>query len=357
MTSTRRPIERKIIPATKDSSEPIPASVKRTRTKKKQRTEEPKKADSNSGQLLSKPRTRPRKGGVFAKAPEIPFDVLFEICEHLEPLDLLHLSRTTKDLRAILLQRSSSFIWKSARENVNLPPLPDDLTEPQYASLAFDNYCQCCFKSTKLVQWQFRLRYCRSCLYWNNDITTDPRDLPSWILQYVPRFILSTNIGRRRRCETFYHTPSINELEELLCNGRGNWFDRKDASFRRLTEHSDACEKWASDRAAEHANELQSLRIARADNVVKRLTALGWGKEIETMVDESVLRRHKLVWQIKPLTNRTWSTIEPAIIESMESLKAARNLDNYNERSYVCLPGSHDNTSGSEDVLPEAVLS
>ncbi|PBL00197.1 hypothetical protein ARMGADRAFT_1058334 [Armillaria gallica] len=355
MTSTRRLIERKTIPAAKDRAEPIPFPVKRTRTKKKLRTEEPKKADSNSGQLLSNPRTRPRKG-VFAKFAEIPLDVFFEIWKHLGPLELLHLNRTTKDLRAILLQRSSSFVWKSARENVNLPPLPDDLTEPQYASLAFDNYCQCCFKSTKLVQWQFRLRYCRSCLHWNNDITTDPRDLPSWILQYVPRFILSTNIGRRERRETFYHTPSVNELEELLCHGRGNWFDRKDASHRRLVGHSNACEKWASDRAAEHADKLQSLRIARADNVVERLTVLGWGKEIEAMVDESVLRRHKLVWQIKPLTDRIWSTIEPAMIELMESLKAARNLVNYNEPPSVRLPGSHD-TSGSEDVLPETVLS
>lgn len=115
--------------------------------------------------------------------------------------------------------------------------------------------------------------------------------------------------------------------------------------------------------------------ISLLNSVVERLTALGWGKEIEAMVDESVLRRHKLVWQIKPLTDRSmscfltcfeandvricflvWSTIEPAMIELMRSLKAARNLVNHNERSSVCLPDSHD-TSGSEDDLPEAVLS
>ncbi len=44
-----------------------------------------------------------------------------------------------------------------------------------------------------------------------------------------------TSAGRERR-ETFYHTPSVNELEELLCHGRGNWFDRKDGSHRRLVE-------------------------------------------------------------------------------------------------------------------------
>ncbi|KAK0184594.1 hypothetical protein F5146DRAFT_1006339 [Armillaria mellea] len=255
------------------------APVKHTSTQtKKQHTEEPKKANSNSDQLLSNPRTRPRRG-VFANITEIPLDVFFE--------------------------GSSTFVWKNARENVNLPPLPDDMSEPQYASLAFDNYCQCCFKSTK------------------------PPRIPA---TFLPGYC------SRKRCKTFYLTPSINELEELPCHGRGNWFDCKDASsHRRFVRHSDACKKWASDRAVEHADKLQSLRIARA--VIERLTALRWGKEIDAMIDGSVLRRHKLVWQIKRLPIEAglafrcvsrlmmfvsvflvWSTMEPAMIELMESL-------------------------------------
>ncbi|KAG7451970.1 uncharacterized protein BT62DRAFT_926167 [Guyanagaster necrorhizus] len=317
---------RKTIAADNDSPEPVPAPVKH-RTKK-QRTEKPKselRADSDSGNhKSSKPPTRRRKG-VLTKVAETPLDVLFEIFQHLEPLDLLRLSRTTKDLRTLLLQRQSSFIWKSARENVkDLPPLPDDMIEPRYASLVFDNHCQNCFAPTKLVQWQFRLRYCRICLYNSPDVTKDPYELPDEMLQLVPRFILNTNIGRRKRCETFYHTPSINALEECLCHGCDLWFDEIETSYWRLVEHSDACEKWASDRAAEHADKLNSLRVARGDNVVERLAALGWGEEIKEMDNETVLRRHKLVWQVKPLTDRIWSAIEPAMIELMESLKAKR---------------------------------
>jgi hypothetical protein len=60
-------------------------------------------------------------------------------------LDILHLSRTSHELRDLLMARSSASVWRNARRNiVGLPPLPFDLDEPQYANLAFDSYCHVC---------------------------------------------------------------------------------------------------------------------------------------------------------------------------------------------------------------------
>lgn len=40
------------------------------------------------------------------------------------------------------MRRSATSVWKDARANIEgLPDLPADLTEPQYASLAFDPFC------------------------------------------------------------------------------------------------------------------------------------------------------------------------------------------------------------------------
>ncbi len=69
--------------------------------------------------------------------------IQLQIFSHLEPRDLLHLCRTNKFLRSILLDRNSLGVWRSARQNLNgLPDLPEDLSEPRYASLLFDKYCQ-----------------------------------------------------------------------------------------------------------------------------------------------------------------------------------------------------------------------
>jgi hypothetical protein len=40
------------------------------------------------------------------------------------------------------MRRSAVSVWKDARANIEgFPGLPEDLTEPQYASLAFDPFC------------------------------------------------------------------------------------------------------------------------------------------------------------------------------------------------------------------------
>lgn len=106
--------------------------------------------------------TRVKKRGLLAAVAEFPLDVLFEVIiipwlflmfvvmtlflwqifKYMTPYDLLRLSRATKGLRQVLLQKSSRFIWEAARSNLEgLPDKPSDLSEPRYASLVFDSHC------------------------------------------------------------------------------------------------------------------------------------------------------------------------------------------------------------------------
>ena len=60
----------------------------------------------------------------------------------LRPLDLLNLARTSKDLRAFFMSKSTIQFWKAARKNVEgLPECPEDLSEPDYANFIFTAYC------------------------------------------------------------------------------------------------------------------------------------------------------------------------------------------------------------------------
>ncbi|KAF9070945.1 hypothetical protein BDP27DRAFT_1219832 [Rhodocollybia butyracea] len=87
-------------------------------------------------------RVRGRFGSLERLAKDIPLDIVFEIFAYLHPLDLLRLSRATKELRCILINKSSEHVWRTARQNVaGLPPLPHDLNEPQYAHLMFEPNC------------------------------------------------------------------------------------------------------------------------------------------------------------------------------------------------------------------------
>lgn len=94
--------------------------------------------------------------------PNMPLDILYEvwlrtsaghrplsdarfhvkIFSHLLPYDLLHLARSTKALRGVLMHRSAITVWRRARENrPDIPDCPPDLTEPAFANLLFDPHC------------------------------------------------------------------------------------------------------------------------------------------------------------------------------------------------------------------------
>jgi hypothetical protein len=70
----------------------------------------------------------------------------FQIFSHLDPIDLVTLTQTSKELRAMLTSRSSTSVWKAARANIvpAMPDCPDDLSEPQYAVLMFGKGCHVC---------------------------------------------------------------------------------------------------------------------------------------------------------------------------------------------------------------------
>ncbi|KAF8549533.1 hypothetical protein OG21DRAFT_582465 [Imleria badia] len=95
---------------------------------------------------------------------QLNLDVLFLIAEYTHPMDLLNLARTCKSLRQLLMDRSSEFVWKTARRQViGLPNRPADLTEPEYANLVFYARCHDCGKYAKIVFWEIRRRYCLDC--------------------------------------------------------------------------------------------------------------------------------------------------------------------------------------------------
>jgi len=125
--------------------------------------------------------------GLLRALVEMPLDILFEVCNTcrfvfftrtgrlfnplpqifgcLEPLDLLHLSRTSKALRALLMNRSSLSVWKLAFSNVPYPAppyCPRDLNEPQYAVLVFGKTCHVSHRTTSSLD--------RKALYFINHV-------------------------------------------------------------------------------------------------------------------------------------------------------------------------------------------
>ncbi|KAJ7035062.1 hypothetical protein C8F04DRAFT_1395128 [Mycena alexandri] len=323
-------------------------------TKKRRKAAKSTVADTDEDKKTKKVRGR---RGILSSLREFPLDVLFEIFGQLNPKDLINLSRTTKELRGILMNRSNLFIWKNSRAQVEgLPEIPRDLNEPQYAALAFDGHCHKCLTTpVQTVIWTARMRLCKKCIQEDfvpvSTLEAETR-LESALINLVPLFEDRHRFRRRgSHANLFYSLSFATKLkEETACYrtqgilrertpGYAEWFKGKSEKMQEMQavseptsyvihgshvrwKHAKLCAAWLENRKNDRTDELDEARRLRREGIVERLTALGWGEEIPHHLEE--IESHKLVRQPKELTDRIWKNIEAPLVEFLTGLKKTR---------------------------------
>ncbi|KAF8071871.1 hypothetical protein FPV67DRAFT_1483014 [Lyophyllum atratum] len=218
--------------------------------------------DDEKGFDVRRPQDSEQSPGFLKQLTEIPLDVLFERCRFLDilhPLDLLHLARTTKALRSILMRRSATSVWKASMYNAyGLPPCPLDLSEPQYVNLAFDEHCHFCLApNVKDIFWSCRVRCCKGCIeeHFVSDYDLTKR-IPAAPADSKSKSIFPYIVYPRPRPykpgRILFYLPIaeqyIRELGQLQRNDITvkQWsLEKTEEQNRRLT-HAALCESWNS---------------------------------------------------------------------------------------------------------------
>ncbi|TFK34477.1 hypothetical protein BDQ12DRAFT_738215 [Crucibulum laeve] len=128
---------------------------------------------------------------------KLPLELLAEILIYTHSSkDILAVARCTKNLCATLLNSSSNYIWKAARE-ADACPLPDPVqifSEAAYAAFIFDGgICETCKRKTDAMYTTFalRLRFCMNpdCMNQYSKKMYAPKrnvDPDRIVLQWVP---------------------------------------------------------------------------------------------------------------------------------------------------------------------------
>ncbi|GAA5898621.1 F-box protein [Sporobolomyces salmoneus] len=108
-------------------------------------------------------RVKGRKGALRGVL-ELPMDLIWEICTHLDVGDLLTLSNTNKAFRSVVTGESSRTLFKRARQRIGLPELLSPIPDLRYAELMYGKGCHICGKANagKIDPW-FRARICQAC--------------------------------------------------------------------------------------------------------------------------------------------------------------------------------------------------
>ncbi|KAJ3813225.1 hypothetical protein F5876DRAFT_74087 [Lentinula aff. lateritia] len=293
------------------------------------------------------------KLGLLEKlARDVPLDIMFEIFCHLDPNDLINLARTTRDLRGILMSnlKSSKLIWRTARLNLDgLPPLPKDLSEPQYADLLYARKREAVNLHSGLSERDVAeyAQFERECYGFQVQIAiTDsveprfpqlyslkriqPRDYRN--VNILPREVISpiTRTGRKSTPVRYIGHPALAQRLRAEFDALSSeedvdiWIAVKMKEQESVREHGRLCQEWYASMLEHRQKELLE---ERKQMILKKLEKIGLREEAEIMINSPqshLFLRHDSVNQSKHLTEQAWRKIEPNLVKVLSDHRQRR---------------------------------
>ncbi|KAG8724210.1 hypothetical protein FRC09_020794 [Ceratobasidium sp. 395] len=259
---------------------------------------------------------------------DLPSTAFNEISKYLMPVDLLSLARTNKFFRKMFISRASQQLWKAAMMNIsNMPPCPEELSEPQYISLLYSPTCSSCGTNMfhRRMDPYLLVRLCDSCLEdqaeeWRGDKNNT---------QFLPHTHL---IGKPQSSTTFVLKRDVEDVNRSTAKGQKGVAAYKKARSKRVKERQAASDSIPRCPQPTNVDEqfgdkleefldwielgpmdgLEQRREQRWEQIKARLIAEGW-KEEEFQLRYS-LEWRQLVWQSRPVTDRSWPELREELL-------------------------------------------
>ncbi|TDL18047.1 hypothetical protein BD410DRAFT_753724 [Rickenella mellea] len=276
--------------------------------------------------LKVKPETSAKRERKLSQLPVV-IDILFEIFIHLQPSDLINIMYSSKAFRTLLSLRVSQFLWKAARLNVpDFPDCPADLSEIQYAKLAFDPHCYRCGMETRNhPHWVVRARFCNACLkVVLVPIAKTPQSRQ--LLNIVGVVVLT--IGKQRCSKSYFCEPQVKRLSRLLEQPNKNrricpsWAEAE-RKLRNIKKHAELCVEWEAKAQRLHKEQIEHIKRTRIADIRLKLTERGMSEAVANL-DQIAFENHILVKAAIPLTDSTWKIIKQPLMDWLHEQEALR---------------------------------
>ncbi|CAA7263589.1 unnamed protein product [Cyclocybe aegerita] len=343
-----------------------------------------------------------RRIGALKLFLDLPLDVIFEAISYLSPADVLTLTRVSREFRSLFLSRSSSLaIWRRVVVQVpGLPPCPEDLDEPQYASLVYDKFCMACGSTRGVLTtyYRLRLRFCTKCAkrnlmdgydirsegYAYSDTTLFLEILPSSGIDYEGHDPNNRDqkVSTLNDLEALYFKPEVEDIighvmEIIQAMGDNPNFEEifslivgdQISVASRMIQEGILLEQWQADQNDAAATEKEALTTTRYERIMQEIAALGWEEyyfptEYSPGTQEDLEQWMKFLFQAKEFTVRGWKAIRPKMeaiyLRSKELIRINTLLDLIQDEFLACrsrLPVERRRqTPGWQDTLDDPRL-
>ncbi|KDR69740.1 hypothetical protein GALMADRAFT_145151 [Galerina marginata CBS 339.88] len=271
---------------------------------------------SKKNNQLQKPKSRQKKS--LSLLLTMPLDVLYETFGQLNPKDILSLARTSKTIRERLMSRSALTVWKAAREHLDVPEPPSDMSEPAWAALLFGNVCHNCgAKNVQNVDFLLRKRLCLKCrksgIVVESRLKTNFPALDRSILDLIPH----TDIGgwaNSRSNSRFFWKEDVERMiqtvatQEQTADKMEEFKEERKKLVKSVQFAARECREWVDNQDRERQMDKEILIEKRREAICKRFVELGYDEQ-----DLTCLTFDEELRTPTQLTERTWQRIRPTL--------------------------------------------
>ncbi|KAJ8073129.1 hypothetical protein PM082_019997 [Marasmius tenuissimus] len=289
-----------------------------------------------------RPAKRVKRKGSLTPMHDMPIETVYEIFSQCEPYDLLRLARTSRKLREMLMTRSSSWVWKRARQNLGVPDPTPEMSEPKLAHLLFDKHCHICGCNVQQgLLFPVAMRCCRTCEKENFVFLEDTVSLPGSLLDTLPHYKIfnefpsafsddsdsdsdfdSDLMPMFRYVSYRFLLPEAEDIikeYQLLPESEAKlWLAERVKIYERDKNLIESWKKWHEGYGKKLVEDTRLARVKRCQDIQNRMKELGWSHKV---LDDCRFRGHKLVCQSKPLTERIWNNIKDKLEEVAQDIK------------------------------------
>ncbi|KAF8912071.1 hypothetical protein CPB84DRAFT_1841774 [Gymnopilus junonius] len=274
--------------------------------------------------------------GALKTMTEMPVDILLEIFSQLQPVDLLHISRATKALRAIVLEESSKFLWEQVYRNVpgpeKPPACPPGMSPLHYTNVLYGRYCQSCTSTpARVVHWHARVRLCSKCAPKQLVHTAKTGDIylicsamyfKSSPTMYAGSYVLKAQYER--------HARLYNAIQEEKDRAQYRKEAEKESKIR--SNHGQKLQFWERKMKRARVGNTRSIRDGRRQAIIRMIYKEGYAQELSRCRVEDLPG----VKVTKELTDKEWDKIKHKILPALEYLrqenKRRQLISSYNWR-------------------------
>ncbi|CAA7263622.1 unnamed protein product [Cyclocybe aegerita] len=253
----------------------------------------------------------------------------------------------SKDFRAFFLSRSTIASWRKVLRRLgdDIPPCPEDLTEPQYASLLFDTFCMWDISSFRNLRLQDAIKILRSFTCHGRMEKKFHGDVATTAFKIIPSYdgravrVSASELLPTAEFDANNHTESQTyfrpELQLAIQEIQTFWSlkaespeefevfvrDRNLRATVAMNEGS-AIQSWISRYKERRSKEMADQRLTR---IKQEMNKLGWEEQyFPSWCDSDPGDRRKwcrFMYQTKELTDRGWSLIRPKMTAIYERRK------------------------------------